>query len=204
MLQLDSSRMSKPCPPTRPLKLEGDGSNLARVVGSLLRSVQDPHEREALLVPWQDHLRYAIPDLETISWKRRDGDNAEYLVAHYVDGLECPSWLLSAGTLKMMALTLVAFMPPHRGIYLVEEPENGVHPKALELIIRSLSTVPMAQVFLSTHSAQVVQQVGYEPLLCFSRDSGGAHILHGAEHPIFKDWDGMPDLATIFSAGILG
>lgn len=201
LFQLDSRRMGQPCSPTRPLRLESDGSNLSRVVGSLFRP--DPAKGEELLLPWQEHLRYVIPDLENIRWKRREADNAEYLVVRYAGGLECPSWLLSAGTLNLLALTLLAFLPPRRGIYLIEEPENGVHPKALGLIIDSLATVPMSQVFLATHSAQVVQQVGPAPLLCFSRQPDGVRVVRGAEHPAFVEWDGVPDLATIFSAGIL-
>lgn len=201
LFQLDSRRMGQPCSPTRPLRLESDGSNLSRVIGSLFRP--DPVKGGELLLPWQEHLRYVIPDLESIRWKRREADNAEYLVVRYVGGLECPSWLLSAGTLNLLALTLLAFLPPKRGIYLVEEPENGVHPKALGLIIDSLATVPMTQVFLATHSAQVVQQVGPVPLLCFSRQPEGVRVVPGKEHPAFQEWDGVPDLATIFSAGIL-
>lgn len=204
LLQLDGRQIAQPSPRTRSFRLEADGSNLARVVGSLLRAspLTRPDRDEALL-PWIEHLRYAIPDLEGVGWKQREADNAEYLVLRYGDGLECPSWLLSDGTLRMLALTLLSFLPAQRGIFLVEEPENGVHPKALGLIIDSLSTVPMAQVFLATHSAQVVQQVGIEPLLCFSRNSGGARIVRGGEHPFLKNWDGIPDLATVFSAGIL-
>lgn len=70
----------------------------------------------------------------------------------YENGLECPSWLVSDGTLRMLALTLLAFLPPSPGIYMVEEPENGVHPKGLEIILRSLSTIPESQMLLATHS----------------------------------------------------
>ena len=88
-------------------------------------------------------------------------------------------------------------------VYMVEEPENGVHPKALEIILRSLSSIPGSQMLLATHSPFVVQQCGVEPLLCFSRDEQGAHITPGPEHPKLKDWDGTPDLGIVFAAGVL-
>jgi predicted ATPase len=103
----------------------------------------------------------------------------------------------------MLALTLPAFLPPEPALYMVEEPENGVHPKALEIILRSLSTVPGSQMLLATHSPFVVQQCGIEPLLCFSRDADGAHIIAGANHPMLKEWDGAPDLGIVFAAGVL-
>ncbi|MBF0460838.1 MAG: AAA family ATPase [Magnetococcales bacterium] len=198
-IQLDSPAMRLPCQATRGTELELDGSNLARVVGRL-RGQSDA------ITQWTNHLRYALPALQEIGWNRRAADNAEFLVLKYDNGLECPSWLTSDGTLRMLALTLPAFLPTTQpSIYMVEEPENGVHPKALEIILRALSMIPNTQVLVATHSPLVVQQVGVEKLLCFSSTQDGSHIVPGPQHPIIQRWDGIsPDLATIFSAGILG
>jgi len=206
-IQLNSRAMRLPCPATRPAELELDGTNLARVVGRLLgpNGGLGPHWAPpgSAVAVWAEHLRYALPDLAGIGWARRQADNAEYLVVRYDDGLVVPSWGLSDGTLRMMALTLPAFLPPQPAVYLVEEPENGVHPKALEIILRSLSAIPGGQMLLATHSPFVVQQSGVEPLLCFRRDTRGVHVVPGAQHPALKDWDGLPDLGTVFAAGIL-
>jgi predicted ATPase len=105
----------------------------------------------------------------------------------------------------MLALTLPAFLPGSPSLYMVEEPENGVHPHALEIITKSLAAIPDAQVFLATHSPLLVQQVGARPLLCFTRDEKtGVHIVHGEKHPALKDWKGVPDLASIFSSRVFG
>lgn len=206
-IQLNSQAMRLPCPATRPAELALDGTNLARVVGRLIgkRAGLGPHwpEPGSPVALWTEHLRYALPDLQAVGWARRQADNAEYLLLRYDNGLEAPSWMLSDGTLRMMALTLPAFMTPEPAIYLVEEPENGVHPKALEIILRSLSSTPGAQMLLATHSPLVVQQCGVEPLLCFSRDDGGVHITPGPDHPMLKGWDGTPDLSVVFAAGVL-
>jgi len=206
-IQLNSPSMRLPCPATRPTDLELDGTNLARVVGRLLGSNGGlgPYwaEPESPIANWTEHLRYALPDLLNVGWARRQADNAEYLMLRYENGLEAPSWVLSDGTLRMLALTIPAFLPPESAVYMVEEPENGVHPKALEIILRSLSSIPGAQMLLATHSPFVVQQCGIEPLLCFSRDEKGAHITLGAEHPMLKNWDGIPDLGIVFAAGVL-
>ncbi|MEO5339039.1 MAG: AAA family ATPase [Magnetococcus sp. MYC-9] len=200
-IQLNSLAMRLPCPATRGTELELDGSNLARVVGRL-RSNATPDDA---VTQWTHHLRYALPSLQEIGWDRRAADNAEFLVLKYKNGLACPSWLTSDGTLRMLALTLPAFLPATQPcIYMVEEPENGVHPKALEIIIRALATIPDAQVLVATHSPLVVQQVDLEQLLCFSATPGGSRIQPGPQHPAIQEWDGTPDLATIFSAGILG
>lgn len=206
-IQLNSPAMRLPCPATRPTDLDLDGTNLARVVGRLLgmNGGLGPYwaEPNSAVARWTEHLRYALPDLSGIGWARRQADNAEYLMLRYQNGLEAPSWVLSDGTLRMMALTILAFLPADPAVYLVEEPENGVHPKALEIILRSLSSIPGAQMLLATHSPFVVQQCGVGPLLCFSRDENGAHVVPGIEHPMLKTWDGTPDLGIVFAAGVL-
>ncbi|MDP2998655.1 MAG: AAA family ATPase [Bryobacterales bacterium] len=208
-VQLNSRAMREPCSATRSTDLELDGTNLPRVVGRLIKKTngREPSvgSQEAdPLREWTDHLRYALPDLESIGWATRTPDNAEYIILKYEDGLECPNWLISDGTLRMLALTLPAFLPePAPGVYLVEEPENGVHPKALEVILRALSTIPRSQVFIATHSPLIVQQVGRVPLLCFTRGSEGIRVVRGPDHKALKTWDGEPDLASVFAAGVL-
>jgi predicted ATPase len=206
-IHLDSAAMRQPAAATRPTELDLDGTNLARVVGSLIRNggTGARHKELTLIDRWTDHLRYALEDLESIGWAARQADNAEYLILKFAGGLECPSWLLSDGTLRMLALTLPAFLPGSPGVYMVEEPENGVHPCALEIIVRALESIPQAQVFVATHSPLVVQQVGVKPLLCFTRSPvTGVHIIHGPAHHALRDWKGSPDLASIFSSRVLG
>ena len=105
----------------------------------------------------------------------------------------------------MLALTLPAFLPGPPSLYMVEEPENGVHPHALEIIVKALAAIPGAQVFVATHSPLVVQQVGAKPLLCFTRrEETGVQIIHGENHPALKDWRGSPDLGSIFASRVFG
>ncbi|MCP4350030.1 MAG: AAA family ATPase [Desulfobacterales bacterium] len=200
-IQLNSEMMRTPCPATRPLELELDGANIARVAGRLL---SDNEKYKEAVTRWIGHLRYALPELKEIGWNKRQPDNAEYLVLKYDNGFECPAWLVSDGTLRILALTLLAFLPPSSGMFMIEEPENGVHPKALEIILRSLSTVPNAQMLIATHSPFVVQQAGCKSLLYFSKEAEQTIITPGPEHPLLKEWDGTPDLATVFASGVLG
>ena len=140
--QLNSVAMRQPVQATRSVDLELNGTNLARVVGNLLREGSDGKQVKsgrAAVDRWIRHLRYAIEDLDTISWARREPDNAEYLVLNFAGGLKCPMWLLSDGVLRMLALTLPAFLPSSPGVYMVEEPENGIHPHALEIILKALT-----------------------------------------------------------------
>ena len=104
-----------------------------------------------------------------------------------------------------MALTIMAYIPDLSGTYLIEEPENGIHPRALENVIQSLSSVYDAQILLTTHSPLVARLAKPNELLCLALTKEGAtDIVVGDEHPRLKDWQGKADLGTLLAAGVLG
>lgn len=128
-----------------------------------------------------------------------------YLRAIYRGGFKVPSWLVSDGTLRLMALTLPACIPDLKGIYLIEEPENGVHPQAIETAFKSMSSVYGAQFFLATHSPVILGISAPEQILCFGKaGSGETAIVNGADHSALKNWRGGVDLGTLYASGILG
>lgn len=72
-------------------------------------------------------------------------------------GREVPSWIVTDGTLRLLALALPAYLTEFDGIYLIEEPQNGIHPKAVATMIQSLSSVYKAQILLATHSSVILR-----------------------------------------------
>lgn len=205
LLNFVPSAMSRPCPPLEPDEFLEDGRNLARVAAQLLnpRANDLKFDLKQAKADWLYHLRLALPDLRDITWAQRPDDRAEYLRLHYEGGLVCPSWSLSEGTLRMLGLTLLAFLPSRRGILMVEEPENAVHPHAMEVIVGALRTVPHTQVMLTTHSPLVVDLVGKDPLLIFHKEDGAVQIQAADQQAALQEWDGSPALSSLFSAGYL-
>ncbi len=205
LLSFIPASMARPCPALEPDEFLPDGHNLARVAGRLLNPKANGHDFDPAKAKadWLYHLSLALPDVSDITWAQRPDDRAEYLRLHYRDGLTVPSWALSEGTLRMLGLMLPAFLPPKPGIHLVEEPENAVHPHALELIVGSLRSIPQAQVLLTTHSPLVVDLVGKEPLLIFHKHDGAVQIQTADQHAALQNWDGSPMLSALFSAGYL-
>ena len=136
---------------------------------------------------------------------RRPEDGHRYLVVHYRNGLEAPSWLVSDGTLRFLALTLLGYLPYPDGPYLVEEPENGIHPGNLETLLDSLASIHDAQILVATHSPAVVRRVRTDQLLCFARnDESGTDVVTGSAHPRLRDWPGAVDLGLLLASGVLG
>ena len=196
---LNSSRMRLPSPPTRVTGFLPDGSNLPWVVARLRKDNAERHRN------WIAHLQTALPDLVDITTTERPEDKHCYMIYKYAGGLNVPSWLVSDGTLRLTALTLPAYMSGHQGIYLIEEPENGIHPKAVATAYDSLSSMYEAQVLLATHSPVVLNEANMNNVLCFAKnDAGSTDIVLGSEHPTLRQWQGEADLGTLLASGVLG
>jgi predicted ATPase len=197
-IQLNAEKMRLPAPAGSPRSFLPDGSNLPWVVHELEDS--DP----AALERWIDHVRTALPDVRSVSTHEREEDRARYLQVTYDTGLTAPSWVLSDGTLRMLALTLLAYTPRAARILLIEEPENGIHPRALDAVVQSLQSVYDGQVFIATHSPLVLSRIEDRDLLCFAKDHDGAiAIVRGSDHPRLAQWRSTLNLGDLFAKGIL-
>lgn len=198
-ITLNSLRMRRPSPPGQKTGFKPDGSNLPWVVENLRKTAPER------LRDWIAHLQTALPDLVDIRTIERPEDRHRYLVLVYQNELEVPSWMASDGTLRLMALTLIAYLEDFRGVYLIEEPENGIHPRAVETMYQSLSSVYDAQILLATHSPVILKNADPKDVLCFAKTPDGAtDIVSGANHPKLRDWRGDENLGVLFAAGVLG
>jgi len=198
-MQLGPSGLANSSRPGQGAWIGLDGSNLPWVVA---RFEQQSPER---FREWIEHLQTALPDLTGVTTIERPEDRHRYLSLEYRGGLKVPSWMVSDGTLRLLALTLPAYLPDFDGTLLVEEPENGLHPLAIETVYQSLSSVYDGQVLLATHSPMMVAVAKPSEVLCFSRDDhGAARIVSGDRHPELSDWHGEVDLGTLFASGMLG
>lgn len=197
---LDSPRMREASSPAR--RGEGiaqDGSNLPWVVKRLEEEHPESYRE------WLSHVQTTLSDLAYVGVVERQDDRHAYLRLRYKSGVEIPSWMASDGALRLLALTLPAYLPGSDEIYVLEEPENGIHPLAVDCVFESLSSVYDSQVLLATHSPVVLRMAAIEEALCFAKDSQGAtDIVRGDVHPRLKDWKGSPNMDVLFASGVIG
>jgi predicted ATPase len=197
-LALNSEAMRRPSPPGSPVEFQPDGSNLPWAIHELSKD-------EARYAAWLDHLRTALPDVQSIDTVEREEDRHRYLRVHYETGLPAPSWTVSDGTLRLLALTLVAYANIEDAVFLIEEPENGIHPRAVETVYQSLASAYGNQILCATHSPVILSLAEPKDLLCFAKDEQGAtDVIVGSEHPRLRDWRRDIDLGTLFATGVLG
>ena len=197
-LSLSSQQMRQASPPGLGNGLRHDGSNLPWVADELLRH----DSRKAQW--WIGHMTTALAGFKSVRVEERSDDRHKYFVLKYENGLEVPSWKASDGTLRFMALTLLANLPHADGLYMVEEPENGIHPGAIEELFSSLSSVYDAQVLLATHSPEIVAVSKIDQLRIFGKTATGeVDITSGDTHPRLVDWKSSVSLGSFFASGIL-
>lgn len=195
---LDSLNIRRASPPGQTKKFKADGSNLPWVIEELKKD-------ESKFNKWISHIKTALPDVQNIITIEREDDKHRYLQIEYDNNIKVPSWLVSDGTLRLLALTLPAYLPDFLGVYLIEEPENGIHPKAIETVYQSLSSVYNSQILIASHSPVILSMVNPGDVLCFAKTKEGVtDAVNGENHPLIKNWQGNINISELFASGILG
>ena len=199
-LFLDSRRLRQASSPnSRRVGFVPDGANLPWAA-QRLREVDPERFQE-----WLDHVRMALREIEDIRVVEREDDRHAYLMLRYATRVEVPSWTVSDGTLRLLALTLAAYLPDKDKIYLMEEPENGIHPMAVETVYQSLSSVYDSQVLVATHSPVFLSCAEPKEILCFAKnDEGATDIIAGNEHPRLAGWQSSADVDLLFASEVFG
>jgi predicted ATPase len=151
-LALDPAAMGDP---TRqrlaggPAVLEPDGSNLGQYLWSL---------REASLEAYNgvlEALQYVLPYARDVQTVVTQAIERLLHLEMTEEGFKVPGWLLSTGTLRVLALLACLRHPDPPPLLVVEEIENGLDPRTLHLIVEEIRAAVLAgttQVILTTHS----------------------------------------------------
>ncbi|MFJ6665569.1 AAA family ATPase [Streptomyces sp. NPDC091383] len=199
----DWERLREAAPPGDELAVRPDARNTPWLALHLYET--DPRRHR----DWVDHVRTALPQVEDIGVRVREEDRRAYFTVAYRGGHKVTSSGLSDGTLRVLALTLLPYLPRDAvpSLAVTEEPENGIHPRAIETVVQSLSSLYGSQVWVSTHSPLVLAHTELDQVLAARiRKDGAVEVLPGTEHPRMKNWKGTVDgldLGTLFAAGVL-
>ena len=195
---IDGSALRRACPPGRPMSsLMPNGANLPWLVMALKRDRPDFFEA------WVSHVQTALPNVVNIDAVEREEDHHAYLRVEYEGGYTVTSSGLSDGTLHILALTILPYLGRVPQLICIEEPENGIHPRAIETVLQSLSSVYDSQVWVTTHSPVVLAHTDLAAVMLMQQQDGGAIAVRGSDHPRLQDWRGSIDLSSLLAAGVL-
>lgn len=176
LLQLDPALLRKPTPATASDVLSADGSNLAAVLAQLKMETQTTARPNGVLGDIAAELSNLIPGVTRLDAQLHDASREYRIELAMRDGLPFSSRVISDGTLRVLALLTLLHDPRHRGLICFEEPENGVHPARVKLLVQRLrdmvsspesefnltkgkeaeEATPLSQLILNSHSPVVL------------------------------------------------
>lgn len=177
-LSLAPDRMGYPLPKKRTggaVRLARDGSNIAEFLLELREADQVVLEGiiEALtfVLPYARDLQPAITsELERKAWLQLSEAN-----------FKVPGWMLSTGTLRIVALLALLRHPTPPPLIVIEEIENGLDPRTLGMLveeIRNAIELKKTQVIATTHSPYFLDMLALEHVLLVERDASGEPKFH--------------------------
>jgi predicted ATPase len=185
-------------------KLEFDGSGLASTL-DYLRS-EDPDDFDAL----QKMLQQVVPSVRKVGVKRAqveidrqrlirvDGKSIAYGDSQTVIGQEVvldmktgeriPASEISEGTMLTLGLLTALMTPPQPSLLLLDDIEQGLHPKAQRELIDVFKEIIQAnedlQIIFSTHSPYIVDALEPSQVHVLSNTPAGfTHVKRLDEHP---------------------
>lgn len=175
-LRLDPTSMTEPRLQRRSVKtitLNSDGSNIAEYLLSIREL--DISAFDGIV----DTLKTVIPygrDLQpTIT---SELDRKVYLTLSEKNiKQKLPSWLLSTGTLRILALLAVLRHPTPPSLLVIEEIENGLDPRTIQLVVdemRDFVQADLGQIIITTHSPYFLDLLSLSQIVVVERDENGS------------------------------
>ena len=158
-------------------------SRLARLIGE---------DRETFF-DIENRLRKWVPTLNSIILKRSPDGVKDLLWFELTSGERVPSIMISDGSLLLLEYLTLLLTPPRLGILLIDGPEEGIHPRALEKLIaffRSMqSENPELQILMSSHSPDLLSFLRPEEIVVTNREQGGyTQAARLDQHPDLNEW----------------
>lgn len=188
-LNLEPARMLQPRPQRRSLRqirLEKNGSNIAQ----FLQSVYDaePGVLEGIaetlksVLPYASDLRPAVTS---------ELERNVYLKLSET-GIKEPlgGWLLSQGTLRIVALLALLRHPKPPTVVFIEELENGLDPRTIHLLIEEIRSFLQSggQVVATTHSPYLLDLLDLSQIIVVERNKSGAPTFNRPSKQKLKGW----------------
>ena len=163
--------------------LSSSGDNLPSVAHHLKENY--PHIFSEIL----EKMRQRVPGISRI--EARTAEDGSLLI-RYADGAFKDPFLdfnVSDGTIKMFAYLLLLHDPEPHKILCVEEPENQLYPRLMDILAEEFEEYARkgGQVFFSTHSPQFLNAIPVESLFFIEKHEGVSRILPFSSDPLVSE-----------------
>ena len=153
--------------------LDAQGKNIATIL-SILEKEDDFRSQ---ILEW---IELIVPGMESVSTEKQRLDSST-VITFKEEGTKTrfPAKLVSDGTIcALCILTAVLSRAKSIGITIIEEPERGIHPKAISELVSLMRQNASTKhpVFITTHSESVVRGLETEELYFVSKSDGKTQV----------------------------
>lgn len=177
------------------IRLEKDGSNLAEYLLHIKK--KDIAAFDGIL----EALQYVLPYADDLQ-PSITSELERNVYLQMVEGdFKLPGWLLSTGTLRFVAIIALLRNPEPPPLIVIEEIENGLDPRTINLLVEELRNAVQAgrtQVIITTHSPYLLDLLQLSQIVLVERD--------GKNHPVFSrpvDQKELKEWSKTFTPGKL-
>jgi len=147
-------------------ELEEDGRNLSLV----LKNIKKNDERAKAL---GYHIRDIFPYIDNIDVKV-ENKSLLFKVHEIYFKEDLPAFLISDGTINLIAIIIALFFEETKLVAIFEEPERNIHPYLIyELTNLMKDASQNKQIIITTHNPEILKHVNLKDLLLVSRDDEG-------------------------------
>lgn len=196
----DSAGMKQLGPIDDNVRLRSDASNLAAFL-FFLQQVYPDHYRNIV-----DTIRLAAPFLKDFALRLSPLSPGQIKLEWQHEGSEAyfDASSLSDGSLRFICLATLLLQPTLPSVVLLDEPELGLHPAAIELLASLLQRASKsAQVIVSTQSVTLVNQLRVEDIVVAERVEG-ASVFRRLQAPEIEGWMAEFALGELWEKNVLG
>jgi predicted ATPase len=134
----------------------------------------------------------ANPEMIKLEWREKGSDD-------YMDGHS-----LSDGTLRFMCLATLLLQPDLPRLILLDEPELGLHPAAIQVLASLLRAASQrSQILLATQSVTLINQFDPEDVVVADRQDGGTTFTRLSSET-FSNWLDEYSIGELWEKNLIG
>jgi predicted ATPase len=187
--------------------LYSDAGNLPAYLYMLKNTSDDNHKYYNRIV---EKVRYVMPQFGDFVLEPREINQANILLnwREAADEYLFGPHQISDGALRFMALATLLLQPPERlpKLIIIDEPELGLHPQAVDLLGSMILTAgEHTQVIAATQSPRLLDSFNCENVIVAERDEAGkCSVFKHLNESELSQWLDEYSLSQLWEKNILG
>lgn len=182
------------------IRLAKNGANIAEYLNEIRKLDLDAFNGVV------DALRFVLPYLSDIQPTLTSELERAFYLKLKEEEFEVPGWLLSTGTLRLAALLACLRHPEPPPLLVVEEIENGLDPRTLQLLVAEIQATIEAgttQVILTTHSPYLLDLLHLSHIVVVERDGNEPKFRRPDNEKELRTWAKEFSLGQLYTMGRL-